>query len=87
MQATVRFWDNSEIIEPVTLPRKRGYAALFFPDQKILTYRVDVFDRQGQIIETWEHQFWTELIEVGRDESKRSSVSSQLKQASVIETP
>ncbi len=83
--ATVRFWDDTQLVEKIPVIRKRSYKALFYSNQKILTYRVEVVTKEGEILETWQHQFWTELIDVGA--SKSSSVSSQPRQASVMERP
>ncbi len=82
---TVRFWDNTEQVIDHPVNRAKGYAAFnFFNGQKILTYRIQVVNGEGEIVETWEHHFWTELIDIDR---KRVSVSSQPKQGSVIDTP
>jgi len=67
---TVRFWDNKEevILQPVK--RQLSYTALYFPKRegqgKILTYKIDVVNSEGGIVETWEHHFWTELIDIDR---------------------
>lgn len=100
---TVRFWDNTEEVLCVPMDRKRDVEAFFFLksdetlDHRILTYRVQVFDREGILVEKWEHHFWTTLIDVGSsiepDEMSSSaheincSVSSQPMQESVMETP
>ena len=90
LEATVRFWNEKEETFCRTLKRKRGYEVLFFPhdepdtDQRILTYLIRVVSAKGEVVGYWEHQFWTQLIEVGE---RRSTVSSQERQASVIETP
>jgi len=81
---TVRFWDHTEEKVEQPMNSTRGYAAFNFFKQKILTYRIQVVDHRGNIIETWEHHFWTELIDIDR---RRASVSSQPRQGSVIETP
>jgi hypothetical protein len=62
---TVRFWDDTqqEIVDPIQ--RKRGYQAFYFPKKKILTYRVQVVTKEKEVIETWNHQFWTERIDIG----------------------
>lgn len=59
--ATVRLWNNEEKIYKIEIDQKRGTASLFFPE-RILTYRVLVCNQTGELIEAWEHQFWTELI-------------------------
>lgn len=91
LKTTVRFWDQSEKEIWIPVERKRDALALSFPSQekKLLTYRVQVFDAQGELVETWNHHFWTQCIDIDRSAPHRSSeeVSSQPKQASVIETP
>ncbi len=71
LEVTVRLWDNTQTVQIVPIERKRSFATLFFPhndpetDQRILTYRVEVINQEGKVLETWKHQFWTELIEIG----------------------
>jgi len=81
---TVRFWDNVEevICHPVT--RAWSYAAFNFFQSKILTYKVEVVDYKDEVIDVWEHHFWTELIDI---DLISDSVSSQPRHGSVIETP
>lgn len=106
LHAVVRFWDNTEKTVAYELKRRRGATDFFFRDEseeqnnKILTYRVQIRAGDGELIETWKHQLWTELIEVDKENSsgfgveKRreahsisSSVSFHPRQESVIETP
>lgn len=61
----VRFWDNAEECFSQPIDCSWGYAALFFSEKKILTYKLDVLNAKGKCIETWEHHFWTELIDFG----------------------
>lgn len=71
MVATVRLWDNTQQVFRHPLIRKRDITALFFSnavvdiDRRILTYKVQVFAADGQEVEKWDHQLWTELIEIG----------------------
>ena len=82
---TVRFWDNTEEVQYLPILHSRSYAAFpFYDGKKILTYRLQVINRNEEVVETWEHHFWTTLIDVDRNSA---SVSSQPKQGSVIETP
>jgi len=89
----VRFWDSTEEVIHRPMMRKRDCCSLFFPNQKILTYLVQAVSNKGEIIETWEHQFWTEWIDLDREDKQSSaqrrsdSVSSQLRHESVMETP
>jgi len=68
--ATVRFWDQSEQVRTFPLERKRDVKAFFFlnqgftQDRKILTYLVQIISETGDIVEVWEHPFWTELIDL-----------------------
>lgn len=94
MIATVRFWDHREQIVTCLLERKRDTAAFFFPNKglsekgKILTYLVQIVSDSGEVIETWEHPFWTEPRYNFSSAARISdSVSSQPMQASVIDTP
>ncbi len=95
MLITVRLWDNSEQIFSRRVERKRDYIELFFSTEdknlRILTYKVEVFTKDKELLEVWKHHFWTELIDVKDNRSsarkRSSSVSSQPKQGSVIETP
>ncbi len=83
--ATVRFWDNSEEVICYPVEKMWGSTAFnFFEKRKILTYRIQVLDRNDEVMEVWEHHFWTELIDMDR---RRVSVSSQPKQGSVMEMP
>lgn len=95
---TVRFWDHTQKEIRTPLERKRDCLSFYFPnggdgEKKILTYRVQIFSAKGDVIETWEHHFWTELIDFNIKRSFSSpsrmsdSVSSQPKQESVMETP
>ena len=81
---TVRLWDNEEEVFTHPIEKSRGYAAFNFFDERILTYRIQVVDSENEIVEIWEHHFWTKLIDINRS---RVSVSSQPMQGSVIDTP
>ena len=72
LSATVRFWDDEQEMLFYPIDRKRGYTAFFFPKEKILTYRVDVRTKEGELIESWKHHFWTELINIGSKEPEKS---------------
>lgn len=70
---TVRFWDNSEEVRTYALTRRLGTKVFYFEnknktkDRKILTYRIQVLTEKNEIVETWKHQFWTNLIDVDKD--------------------
>ncbi|MDE3045812.1 MAG: hypothetical protein KGJ02_04115 [Verrucomicrobiota bacterium] len=75
--ATIRLWDNTQKSYVVAIERKRGYEAIDLPmadkEHRILTYLVQVVNRQGEVVDQWKHHFWTELIKVGsRNEEGRS---------------
>ncbi len=65
---TVHFGNLEEKKLEAPIDQRRGYQIFFFPNpkkdptKKILTYRVEVFTKEGTVFETWKHQFWTELI-------------------------
>ncbi len=68
---TVRLWDNSEEMFYQPIEQKWGYAAYYFPsgdciERRILTYRIEVINEEDEVIETWDHHFWTELIELSK---------------------
>ena len=71
---TVRFWDNTQIEERYHLGRSFGEKSFFFSNKtkekkkSILTYRLQAISKEGKIVETWKHQFWTELIDIDTDE-------------------
>jgi hypothetical protein len=70
---TVRFNDNTQDIHNINISRKSGYTSLYFPDKvegnikKVVTYKMVVVTQQGEIIETWKHQLWVDMIAVGDD--------------------
>jgi hypothetical protein len=72
LEITVRLWNNTQEVLLHPVERKRGYEALYFPnadpcdDRRILTYRIQVLNAEGTVLETWKHHFWTELIEINR---------------------
>lgn len=70
--ATVRLWDNTEQTFSFPLTRKRSYQALEgFGDKRILTYLVRVISKEGKVVDTWKHHFWTELIKIGEGTIQR----------------
>lgn len=78
---TVRLWDNQEMVYTLPLVRKRGYHVYSFPGNRqkkvrILTYKVEVKNARGELIETWKHQLWSNLINVDQAETKEQLPSS-----------
>ncbi|KPK32990.1 MAG: hypothetical protein AMS24_02545 [Chlamydiae bacterium SM23_39] len=68
---TVRFWDNREIVKKREIKRRWGTEVFYFPNKeknKILTYLVQIIDKEGKIIKKWEHQFWTDLIDIDKED-------------------
>lgn len=71
--ATVRLWDQTEEVFTYPVEKKWGSTALYFSndcagvDRRILTYRVQVVARDGEVVEVWEHHFWTHLIDIDRE--------------------
>lgn len=63
---TVRLWDQTETKYCYEVHQKRGFTSMFFsekdPTKKLLTYKIDIYDKEDNILEAWEHQFWTKLI-------------------------
>jgi hypothetical protein len=70
MKLTVRFWDNEEQEFVFPVDKKRYYTSYFFSNplkdknKKILTYKIDVFSEKNELIQEWQHQFWTKLIKI-----------------------
>ncbi len=94
MVATVRLWENEQKVITQPIERKRDVTAIFFPacdGGKIVTYKIQVFNADGEEVTKWEHHFWAELIEIGDNSSSAQwmsdSVSSHPIQESVMETP
>jgi hypothetical protein len=98
---TVRFWDNTQKLEIFSLEKSRGTKSFFFSNPgfqrpgKILTYKIQIVTPQGEMVENWEHQLWTYLIDIDKETEDRvlsaqdssPDVSSHPRQGSVIETP
>ena len=67
---TVRLYDNSQHTYCHHVDQKRGWTSYFFPnpleekEKRILTYRVEVQNREGKVVESWLHQLWTEKVDV-----------------------
>jgi hypothetical protein len=62
LKTTVRFWDQSQEVIWQEVGTSHGSAALDFFGKRLLTYLVQVVDAEGECLETWEHQLWTERI-------------------------
>lgn len=68
LHVTVRRYDQTEQLSLIPVMHKRDATALFFPstsatpELRILTYKIEVFNRKEERIEAWYHHFWTELI-------------------------
>ncbi len=80
LELKVRFRNREEIKETVAICRASGtyYYYLinqdFFEKGGILTYRVDLIG-DGEVLEEWRHQLWTELI-LFEDEKKENESAS-----------
>ena len=67
---TARFWNNIQEEKKYKLHRNWGTKTFYFPNKsrekqhKILTYKIDIYNKYGEKIETWKHQFWTKIIDV-----------------------
>jgi len=70
LKLTVRFWNNEEKVLFFPVSKKRYYTSHFFSNptkdtnKKLLTYKVDVLTEKGEVIQEWQHQFWTKLIQI-----------------------
>ncbi len=65
---TARLWDNTVHVYRHKVTQKQDFTSMYFsfkdPDKKLLTYKVEVVNAQGKIIENIENQFWTEQIDI-----------------------
>lgn len=72
LNVTVRFRNHQEITESVELTKLKGtyiYTLVnedYLATRGILTYKIDLIE-DGEIIEAWRHQIWTELITLNVD--------------------
>lgn len=75
---TVRFWNNTQEIKEHHIKSRKGRKIFFFSNKerekqnKILTYKVQVKTKDGELVDTWKHQFWTEVIDVDSDDVQGS---------------
>jgi hypothetical protein len=66
---TMRFFGNTQDVITHLISKKKSYTTFFFPkNKKILTYQIQIVAEDGQIIEVWKHQLWTELIDIDKQE-------------------
>lgn len=74
MTTTVRLWDNTQDVFIHKIDRKRGYKVYKFQDdtidktKRILTYKIDITNEDGLIVEQWRHQFWKKQIKINKEE-------------------
>lgn len=73
---TVRLWDQTEEVIAQPVERRRGYTVFVFSSKSpemsggkvdpksLLTYKIDVYDKEGCLVETWKHHFWTEKVSI-----------------------
>lgn len=82
MILTVRFWDNRQDVLVRKIDRKRGYDSFYFEDttkdkkKRVLTYRVQIINEDGEVVDDWKHQFWTDLIEINKERPLDSTTGS-----------
>ncbi len=73
LSVKVILWNHEEKCFVVPIQYKRDSTAFYFEDKscdqknKILTYRIDVLDASGALIEVWKHQLWTDYIYKEKD--------------------
>lgn len=69
----VRFWDNTEENVVYKINKRFGSSSFFFKNplrakqKNILTYRVQIVNGRGEVVEIWNHQLWTELINIDQE--------------------
>ncbi len=75
IEAKIRFRNREETTESIEICKRSGtyYYYLVNEDylekQGILTYKVDLIG-EGEILEEWRHQLWTELIILDSEDKK-----------------
>lgn len=80
LKLKIRFRNREELIERIAICRAHGhylYTLLneeYMSKRGILTYTVDLI-RDGEIIEEWRHQIWTDLIDLSQ-ETKENSINA-----------
>ncbi len=75
---TVRFWDNKQDVFVHKVDKKRGYKIFKFQEameedssKKILTYKIEVINEDGNIVQVWEHQFWKKRIDINQNNQEQ----------------
>ena len=63
---TTRFWDETQELKICAINSRTGNCFFHFSNKKILTYKVDVVTKEGNVLETWQHQLWVDLIDVDK---------------------
>jgi hypothetical protein len=65
---TIRLWDQTERVFTHPILYRRDAVAFSLPgpekEKRILTYRAEVINRDDELVDVWEHQFWVEQIEI-----------------------
>jgi hypothetical protein len=62
LHLTARFWDESEEEIDYAITKGHDYTTFDFLNRRLITYKVEIFDKNNCSIEVWEHQLWTKLI-------------------------
>lgn len=72
---TVRFWNNTQQTKVFNIDKRVGTSSFYFSNKskdkknRILTYRIQIVNRNGEVVETWKHHFWTELINIDEQQN------------------
>ncbi|MDE3055478.1 MAG: hypothetical protein KGI80_02105 [Verrucomicrobiota bacterium] len=67
LECTVHFFGGKEELFLYPISSRFGSKSFSFPSQnKLLTYRLRAIAESGEIVDNWEHQFWTKLISLDR---------------------
>ena len=76
---TVRFWNNIQDMISFPIEGRKGTKVFYFEDKtkdkskKILTYKIDILSQNGEVLETWEHQFWKKRIDFQTEDQEEAS--------------
>lgn len=70
LELTLRYRNREQVVKRFPLKKRKGQISYrlkndeFLEKKGILTYRLQVVSDKDQVLETWEHQLWTNLLDV-----------------------
>ena len=70
IELTLRYRNREQLIKNLPLKKRRGtyiYKLMnddFFEKKGILTYQVKILSGESEVLDTWTHKLWTNLLEI-----------------------